>query len=559
MKSKNNRIHLLTLLVVTLFLALPLKAQVAVGDNVDPHIFSILELITKNKDGGLRLPQLSTKERDDVAKQWTALDPESDIAKAAQGLIIYNTTTDCLEFWNGRVWISMCGNASNRPTVASETNPTLTENGNIRLTAYVNAMYDFQFQKLTAWLASGAATAYQWQMSKDGATWYDIVDAKNANYVVPADFMYKLGDLGLDKDNTDASSPGNNSLEIQFRCQVTNGVVTDNTTSENILSMLFIRTNTQGYGIDPATGVRYLTIQKGKDGDNNGATTTGTIKIALLNLGQSGTGSYINGVPQNMENGELNDAGDLGDFYQWGRIADGHEHIVWSKNSSYENQILPYDDGKNFTSNTAPKNSSLQQYTTILDDGTYGQIKEGTYGYGKFILLSNSDWGQGGSTCSDRWGDGTTARPAAEITWTYPSNDPCPSGWRVPSVWNLWDIYRGDGAIGNNPVAGSYGSGAGFVNSWRWRDTANNAVGGVIVTNVNSEIVFLPAIGARSGVNGPYVLLGVNCLFWSSTISPTGSSAQTLSFSNTTVYPSSAPSGNYYSNTSGHIIRCVAE
>jgi len=44
-------------------LPLMLKAQVNMGSPDPPHSFSILELSTKLMEGGLRMPQLSTVER----------------------------------------------------------------------------------------------------------------------------------------------------------------------------------------------------------------------------------------------------------------------------------------------------------------------------------------------------------------------------------------------------------------------------------------------------------------------------------------------------------------
>jgi len=140
MKYKNNPIYLLILMVIPLFSTLSLKAQVNIGSLDNPQSFSILELTAKQKDGGLRLPQLTTGERDDVAKQWTALDPESEIAKAAQGLVIYNKTTDCLEFWNGKEWISLCSDILPPPPTLEVTPEDMTFNANRAIIARANSI-----------------------------------------------------------------------------------------------------------------------------------------------------------------------------------------------------------------------------------------------------------------------------------------------------------------------------------------------------------------------------------------------------------------------------------
>jgi uncharacterized protein (TIGR02145 family) len=79
-----------------------LSAQVTIGADVNPQPFSVLELMGQYETGvfgGLRLPQLSTAQRDAI----TGLS-----APEAKGLTIYNTTIDCIEYWNGTAWISLC-------------------------------------------------------------------------------------------------------------------------------------------------------------------------------------------------------------------------------------------------------------------------------------------------------------------------------------------------------------------------------------------------------------------------------------------------------------------
>ena len=422
-------------------------------------------------------------------------------------------------------------------------------------------MYDFQHQKLTAYLTSGDATAYQWQISTDGgATWYDISGATKADFLVPADFMYSLGNLGLDKNNTNISSPDNNSLEIQFRCQITNGSATDNTAPENILSMLFIRTNTSGYGIDATTGVRYLTIQRGDIYGLYG----GKIKIALLNLGASGTGS-LNQNPLFDDSRNLNDAGDLGDFYQWGRVADGHQHTVWRKGIDRNDSITPMT-GNGATSDTVTHNTSLQVYNLN------GQIDpSNTEFYGNFICSSTSvDWGTNAADNYDLWGNtyntrftgnnGASNSPislnGAPPTWTSKaqSNNPCPNGWRVPSRFEFSDIYNdnGSGTLGSMDEYGTVLSG----NIWSWRDATNNAIGGVFIANSFGEEVFLPATGSRGTRDGALYNTGSDGigLYWSSTYYN-----EALAYGLYLDYSEVSAGYNQYSRINGFSVRCVAE
>jgi len=103
MKIFKNQIFLLNLLAIVLFFALPAKAQVTVGSLTAPQKFSVLELIS-NKSG-LRLPQLTTEERNDLKLNELT---DSDMIQAAKGLVIFNTDTQCVEFWNGTEWVSLC-------------------------------------------------------------------------------------------------------------------------------------------------------------------------------------------------------------------------------------------------------------------------------------------------------------------------------------------------------------------------------------------------------------------------------------------------------------------
>ncbi|MDR3705743.1 MAG: hypothetical protein P4L28_07560 [Paludibacteraceae bacterium] len=73
------------------------QAQVMVGSNSIPQAFSLLELDASTVKGGLRLPQLTTTERD-------ALTGVTGNITTAPGLTIYNTTTSLIEYWDGIRW-----------------------------------------------------------------------------------------------------------------------------------------------------------------------------------------------------------------------------------------------------------------------------------------------------------------------------------------------------------------------------------------------------------------------------------------------------------------------
>jgi formylglycine-generating enzyme required for sulfatase activity len=80
------------------------SAQATIGSIDDPQSFSILELVGGGTLG-FRLPQLTTFQRDDMVAT-TAFQAEK--SGKARGLQIFNTTTRCVETWNGTKWIEQC-------------------------------------------------------------------------------------------------------------------------------------------------------------------------------------------------------------------------------------------------------------------------------------------------------------------------------------------------------------------------------------------------------------------------------------------------------------------
>jgi uncharacterized protein (TIGR02145 family) len=325
------------------------------------------------------------------------------------------------------------------------------------------------------------------------------------------------------------------------------------------MDILFIGTNTQGYGID-ANGVRYLTLNMGSGGNTVIGGSTAMMKMALLNLGQSAGwsgGGYVSN----------NNAADLGDFYQWGRVADGHQNIVWSKDSDHKNKIEPMTGDEN-TSAAIDYNDSG---TTPTYNSTTHQVEAGSKYYGKFInsddynANGNNDWYfSGGSHDNSLWGTangiGRAAQGSLDFTWDKPENNPCPLGWRIPSMWNWWDIFEGDG-LENDTVNYMYPTIGGNTvnNNWQIRDVSSNgtAYGGAIATNSANEKIFLPIIGVRMMNNGDLHFGKAEHIgnYWSSTYGKIFSAYDVAFFNGET---NSVEIGQY-ARSLGYCVRCVAE
>lgn len=85
-----------------------LNAQVTIGDAKPPKGYSVLELIAQYKGdtvGSMRLPQLTEAEKNALMAQSDWATYKGSLAK---GLMIYNMTTDCVQFWDGTVWVNKC-------------------------------------------------------------------------------------------------------------------------------------------------------------------------------------------------------------------------------------------------------------------------------------------------------------------------------------------------------------------------------------------------------------------------------------------------------------------
>jgi uncharacterized protein (TIGR02145 family) len=97
---------------------LPMQGQVTIGDGIAPQDFSVLEVSTKDTKGGLRLPQLTTDQRNawrDYFLGTATGNPvkpsgsvTADEIANAPGLAIFNTDTKCYEYWNSTRWVSLC-------------------------------------------------------------------------------------------------------------------------------------------------------------------------------------------------------------------------------------------------------------------------------------------------------------------------------------------------------------------------------------------------------------------------------------------------------------------
>jgi hypothetical protein len=282
-----------------------------------------------------------------------------------------------------------CGNGTARTLAVTAANCSVAiPASGAGITTFTNVMYDFQHQTLEAYKGSGGGdpTTFQWQYSTTtaDASFVAVPNAPNsAFYTIPADFAnsYLAGST--------------HSATLYFRCLLSNPATPTPVKTPN-MNILFINTTTGGYG--ELNGVKFLTLGKGSGGKTVAGGSTATLNVALLNLGQSsdwdGNSQTITGLPPVYT--PNNDAGDLGDFYQWGRVADGHQKNAWSKNASHINQIAPMNGVttsavvaySSLASNAATAAANYDAYSQS-NTTPYHQVKSSSGGYGKFIFVYN--------------------------------------------------------------------------------------------------------------------------------------------------------------------------
>jgi uncharacterized protein (TIGR02145 family) len=184
--------------------------------------------------------------------------------------------------------------------------------------------------------------------------------------------------------------------------------------------------------------------------------------------------------------------GTLGYLYQWGRQTDGHEL-------------------RNSTTQAGPVAAPVAN---------------------RFITTTVSPYDWSSTHSNTLWGDGTAGEDPAKA-----ANDPCPSGFKVPSQAQWGGLYE----IVNTAGAPSTAN----FNTFTW--TGNGFLIG--------QKLYLPAAGQRSDNSATLTDVGTRGVYWSSTVYlNNATSCHQFYFNRDEVYTNS-----WSSRRNGLSVRCISE
>lgn len=137
MKTKIYATVIILLATMLSFKTQELRAQVTIGSTTSPNDFSVLQLELSEGEKGFRLPQLNQSECNSLKNAINGKQP-------AKGLVVYNSTTNKVQYWNGSSdWIildrkGIAFSGENGVSVIDNTSGGLQLGGNLNKNMQIN-------------------------------------------------------------------------------------------------------------------------------------------------------------------------------------------------------------------------------------------------------------------------------------------------------------------------------------------------------------------------------------------------------------------------------------
>lgn len=350
--------------------------------------------------------------------------------------------------------------------------------------------------------------------------------------------------LGNDNANGCGALSGRTSQQANFTLPATHTQTYTFTPSGTVSNVRFVRVNTNGNVV--------LSTSGGNSGNNISTAVTGTVNfnpaLNALAAGTTATTALTASIYAVYNNNAVNDNNPANDrsVKLNVQVKDcaccGAQSFV----SDVSNQ--PSTNPKTwltFMCHNLGADQSLDPNTYVVGNadgsgGTLGYI----YQWGRTSdghQLRNSAVSSGSTTpsanfltgwspSSTAWGDGTSNRNVPKGV-----DDPCPAGYKVPSILQWSSLFRGGTGSGLNASAAT-------ANTW-------TLIGNGFKIGDN---LYLPRAGSKDGA-GALNNVGTRGSYWAT--SPNGSGGHEMLFiSNSTVHITSGAN-----NVVGNPIRCVAE
>ena len=161
------------------------------------------------------------------------------------------------------------------------------------------------------------------------------------------------------------------------------------------------------------------------------------------------------------------------------------------------------------------------------------------YKWGKKAAAMDMETDQTNSSPITNWST-ITVPPSTSADWNMTTANPCPAGYRVPTLAEWQGVLN----TAYNPIQTSVGT---------WTSIATNFSSGRKI----GDSLFLPAAGYRNSSDGRLYARGGDGYYWSST-----AGSNTISGSTTAYYANFANGGTSTHNPSrsyGYSVRCIAE